>query len=119
MSATLSILKPKIGQKNQSMHQQATGTDTCQITAIIHWLTTICGKIRNPQTCISAYFTHDSTEPQLLHFSNITAVIKYAVTIQKLERHRLLPNLVGSHSLRACGAMDMYLNGVDITIIKK
>ena len=75
--------------------------------------------MRNPQMCISAYFTHNSNNPRLLHASDMTAVIRQAVTIQKLERHRLLPNLVGSHSLRAGGAMAIYLNGVDITTIKK
>ena len=111
--------QPKKWTKNQSAHQEATGIDTCSITAIIRQFTTICGKTRNPQTCISTYFTHNSTDARLLHSSNITAMIKHAVTIQNLERHRLSPNLVGSHSLRASGAMAIYLNGVDITTIEK
>ena len=49
----------------------------------------------------------------------MTSTIKHAVTVQQLYRHGLSPKLVGSHSLRAVGAMAMYLNGVDITIIKK
>ena len=117
-SATPSILNQKSDQKNQSVHQEATGTDTCPIIAIIRRLTTIRNNTFNPQTCISAHFTHDSNNPRLLHTSDMTATIRHAVTIQNLECHGLLPDLMGSHSLRAGGAMAMYLNGVSITTIK-
>ena len=92
--------------------------DGSLITTIIRQLTTIRNNTRGPQTCISAYFPHNSSNPRLLHASDITAAIRQSVTVQKLERHGLLPKLVGSHSLRAGGAMAMYLNGVDITVIK-
>ena len=118
-SATLSILDQKSGQKNQSVHQEATGTDTCPITAIIRRLTTIRENTRDPQTCIGAYFPQGACNPRLLHAGDITAAIRQSVTVLRLERHGLSPKLVGSHSLRAGGAMAMYLNGVGITVIKK
>ena len=118
-SATLSILNQKSGRTNQSVHQEATGTDTCPVTALIRRLTSIRDHTNDTQTCISAYFTHDSKTPRLLHSKDMNNAIKQAVSALKLERHGLSPNLVGSHSLRAGGAMAMYLNNVPITTIKK
>ena len=45
--------------------------------------------------------------------------IKYTVKMLDLDKKGLLPEHVGSHSLRAGGAMAMHLNKVDHNTIKK
>jgi hypothetical protein len=49
----------------------------------------------------------------------MTNAIRRAVTTLGLARNGLSASLVGSHSLRAGGAMAMYLNGVSHNTIKK
>ena len=50
---------------------------------------------------------------------NITLAVKVAVLKLNLAEQGITPNDVGSHSLRAGGAMALKLNGVSDTMIKK
>ena len=49
----------------------------------------------------------------------MTAALQRAVTTLGLHKKGLTPNLIGSHSLRAGGAMAMYINGVPHDTIQK
>jgi hypothetical protein len=119
-SATLSIVDQKNGRRNVSIHQEATGSAHCPIRAIIRRIKSILPHTRDPQTCISTYFpTRDSKYPRLVRATEMNTAVKHAVVALGLDRNGLTPALVGSHSLRAGGAMAMYLNGVPHATIKK
>lgn len=119
-SATLSIRDQKNGIQNASIHQEATGADHCPSRAIIRRLKTIMQYTSNRETCISTHFpNHDSNFPRLVTATDMNKAVRHAVTTLGLARNGLTANLVGSHSLRAGGAMAMYLNGVAHNTIKK
>jgi hypothetical protein len=119
-SATLSIRNQKNGMQNASIHQEATQCTLCPIRAIIRRIKSITHHTSEMQSCISTYFpTNDPNFPRLLTANDITSAVRRAVTTLGLARNGLTTQLVGSHSLRAGGAMAMYLNGVAHNTIKK
>ena len=72
----------------------------------------------NDNITISTYYP-TPTAPQQITAAHINKAMKATVKTLGLERFGFATTQVGSHSLRAGGAMAMQLNGIDATIIKK
>ena len=118
-SATMSILNQKNGKRNQSVNHHASHTDYCPVRALIMRVSTIMANTANPNTGISTYFPRTKYVSRELTAADVNRAIKHAVTALRLETNGLTPAQVGSHSLRAGGAMAMYLNGVPHDTIRK
>ena len=73
----------------------------------------------NQDTIIGKFFTTTDPQGKSVIASKMNKAVKYAVKILNLDKKGLLPDQVGSHSLRAGGAMAMHLNKVDHNTIKK
>ena len=73
----------------------------------------------NQDTIIGTFFTPTYPQGKSVTAAKMNKAIKYAVKILDFNKKGLLPEHVGSHSLRAGGAMAMHLNKVDHNTIKK
>ena len=73
----------------------------------------------NQDTIIETFFTPTYPQGKSVTAAKMNKAIKYAVKFLDLNKKGLLPEHVGSHSLRAGGATAMYLNKVDHNTIKK
>jgi len=117
-SATLSISNQKNGKRSQVIHHEATGTYSCPIQAVIRRIKHI-QKYTNKSTIIGSYFSSKHATVRTILANDMNKAIKTAVENLGLQRFGLHANHVGSHSLRAGGAMAMHLAGVSHSIIKK
>ena len=118
-AATLSISNQKNGKRCQVIHQEAIHNDFCPIRAIIRRLHHILANTINTDTIISTYFQTPFCKGRVITATDINRAVKAAVVELGLEQNGLHKDLVGSHSLRAGGAMAMHLQGIDPNTIKK
>ena len=117
-SATLKITNQKNGRMGETIHQEATGTDLCPIQALAHIVSDILSNggsedsllcdIKNENDCWEAITSKD-----------IVDLVRVAATALNLKEQAIDPDLLGSHSLRAGGAMALKLHGEADTTIKK
>ena len=117
-AATLKISNQKNGKRDQVIHQESTNSFYCPIKALIRRITYIKSHTSDTTKVISTYFTNKSTG-FIPPASAINTAVKTAVTELHLHQHGLHNHHVGSHSLRAGGAMAMHLNGINPLTIKK
>lgn len=73
----------------------------------------------NQDTIIGTFFTPTYPQGKSVTAAKMNKAVKYAVKFLNLDKKGLLSDQVGSHSLRAGGAMAMHLNKVDHNTIKK
>ena len=118
-AATMSIKNQKSGEKYQPVHVDALRTDLCPIKALIRRVKHVRTHSADRTLNISTYFVTPRAAPRALDAQDINNAIKHAVTALELRQHGLAASDVSSHSLRAGGAMAMYLNDVPATTIRK
>lgn len=118
-AATMSIRNQKNGRKHQPVHVEAIHTDACPVRALIRRIKHIHTNARNHDYNISTYFRTQRARPRALEATDINRAVRRAVTALGLHRNGLHKTDVSSHSLRAGGAMAMYLNDVPATTIQK
>jgi len=118
-AATLTIRNQKNGCKNVSIHVEATNDLGCPIRALIRRVAHIHTHTKTDSTALSTYFESAQSRGRQLHSHEITSAVRRAVHTLNLARNGLTPASVGSHSLRAGGAMAMYLNNVPHDTIRK
>ena len=118
-AATMSISNQKNGKRSQVIHQEAIHNEFCPIRALIRRIHHIQANTSDPTTIISTYFQTPYCKGRAISANDINQGVKSAVTRLGLANNGLHQNLVGSHSLRAGGAMAMHLQGIDTNTIKK
>ena len=117
-SATLSISNQKNGKRSQVIHHETTNTDSCPIRALIRRLKHI-QQYTNDNAIIGSYFSSKHVTVRTTLASDMNKAVKTAVEDLGLQRFGLHAIHVGSHSLRAGGAIAMHLAGGAHSIIKK
>jgi hypothetical protein len=117
-AATMKIINQKNGRMGQTIHQEATGTTECPIQALArrvhHILSSPNGSTEN---YICDYYSND--EWSSITSGDIVKLVKASTRQLQLEHQAIDPDMVGSHSLRAGGAMALKLHGYDDTTIMK
>ena len=103
----------------QTIHHEALQTDGCPIRALIRCVKHIQQHSNNPNTILGSYFPSNTNKERTLLASDMNTAIKSAISQLGLPKYGLQPDHVGSHSLRAGGAMAMHLNGIPHNVIKK
>jgi hypothetical protein len=118
-AATMKITNQKNGRMGQTIHQEATGTNDCPVQALArrvhHILSSPDGTVNNH---ICDYY-EPATGWNAITASDIVKLVKTATRQLQLDRQAIDPDMVGSHSLRAGGAMALKLHGYDDTTIMK
>ena len=117
--AAIVIPTQKNGIKGQCIHQDCTGTAYSPVKALarrVHHILSNNGTLDTPIHC---YYN-----PLFTHWKNVTAdninnAVRAAAGQTGLYTRGYEPSDVSSHSLRAGGAMALYLHKVPISTIKK
>jgi hypothetical protein len=117
-AATMKITNQKNGRMGQTIHQEATGTPDCPIQALAHRVHHILSSPSGTsENHICDYY--DNGEWFSITASDIVKLVKVATRQLQLNKQAIDPDMVGSHSLRAGGAMALKLHGYDDTTIMK
>jgi hypothetical protein len=117
-AATMKITNQKNGRMGQTIHQEATGTAECPIQALAHRVHHILSSPNGSKdNYICDYYTKD--EWSSITSGDIVKLVKASTRQLQLENQAIDPDMVGSHSLRAGGAMALKLHGYDDTTIMK
>jgi integrase len=119
-SATLTITNQKNGIKGQHIHHFALTQQYCPIKTLARRVHHILSNGGTPQDLLCTYFPTQQ-QKRYITSSCINKHIKQTAKALGLFRPNAgyTPSDVSSHSLRAGGAMAMYLNGVPETTIMK
>ena len=117
-AATLNISNQKNGHRQQTIHQEALGHSNCPVRALIRRVKHIQEFTNDPSTMIGTWFNYKGVGRHITG-RLINNAIREAVKDLNLHENGLPEKSVGSHSLRAGGAMAMHLNGVSDNTIKK
>ena len=121
-AATLRIRNQKNGFAGETIHQEATYKLDCPVAALARIATNIIqntDQTQNPHdTPICAYWTKRG-EQKLISSKVITSTVRAATPALNLDKQDIDPSQVGSHSLRAGGAMALHLAGEPAHVIRK
>ena len=121
-AATLRIQNQKNGFAGETIHQEATYKLDCPVAALARIANDIIRNTTKQQNInnipICAYWTKRG-EQKLITSKVITSTVRAATRSLNLEKQGIDPSQVGSHSLRAGGAMALHLAGEPAHVIRK
>ena len=100
-----------------TIHQKATGTDECPIKALALRIHHILSNGGTGENYLCDY--HDGSTWKQVTSKYITDAVRKGATTLKLETKGIDSDLIGSHSLRAGGAMALKLHGFSEETIKR
>ena len=117
--ATLRLTNQKNGRRNGTIHHEALHDKSgyCPVKALAYRVQYIWSNGGSQTSWLCDYW--DGLQWRQVSADNMTTSIKQAVIDTGLCQQGITPNDVGSHSLRAGGAMALKLNGISDTTIKK
>ena len=117
--ATIKLTNQKNGIKNGVIHHEALPhmTKFCPVNALAKKCRRVHRYGGNKESLLFDYW--DGLQWRQITSDNITLTVKVAILRFHLQDQVITPNDVGSHSLRADGAMALKLNGISDTMIKK
>eukprot|EP00978_Attheya_sp_CCMP212_P027078 scaffold90284_cov45-Attheya_sp.AAC.2 len=108
--ATMIISNQKNDIRGDQLHHEANGTEFCPVKALAHQIHHILSHGGTEESVLSTYFDDDG-EIAFLRGDDIVKGVRLAVIALDLPKAGIKAEQVGSHSLRAGGAMAMKLNG--------
>jgi hypothetical protein len=116
-SATLKINNQKNGRMGETIHQQAIHKECCPIRALAMRVHDVLAHGGTPDTLLCEYSSDSGFIA--IESKEIIALVRQTATSLELSEVAIDPDLLGSHSLRAGGAMALKLHGYDDTTIMK
>jgi hypothetical protein len=116
-SATLSISNQKNGTRGSLINHEANEELSCPICALARQVHHIM-QYGNENDILGTYFTKKGYKMKITE-THIGNAVKRAVVALNLAEKGFPPEAVGTHSLRAGGAMAMHLNGISPITIRK
>ena len=116
-AATLKISNQKNGRMGDTIHQKATGKDGCPIQALAYRIHHILSNGGTSNNLLCDYYEEGSWHS--IESKDMVAIVRHSVKCLNLHKNGIDPDLVGSHSLRAGGAMALKLHKHSDTTIKK
>ena len=117
-AVTLTLTNQKNSQRNSQLHHHASGAKMCPVKCVARIGQHMMTVSSDPKMPICAFSRQGATW-DTVRDKDITAAVRYAVAGCGLLERGFKLSQVGSHSLRAGGAMALKLNGIDETTIKK
>jgi hypothetical protein len=118
-AATLKISNQKNGKMGDVIHHECViNSDKCPIKALAYQVNHVLSNGGTHDSLLCTYYDPSGEENTITSKDIISAGREATKTLQ-LQQYAIDPTLVGSHLLRAGGAMAMRLNGLDDTTIQK
>ncbi len=115
----LRIDNQKNGHRSQIMSHHAIDDLCCPIKALVARTLTLLQDGAQADTPICAFRTHSGAPLQYVTNDDIVQAVRTALPFNQNHAPGYAPKLVSSHSLRAGGAMALFLQGADATKIMK
>jgi hypothetical protein len=116
-AATLKINNQKNGRMGDTIHQQAINKDCCPVRALAIRVNDILTHGGSHDTLLCEYYTTSGFIA--IESKEIIDLVRTTAASLGLNEFAIDPDLLGSHSLRAGGAMALKLHGYDDTTIMK
>jgi hypothetical protein len=116
-AATLKINNQKNGRMGDTIHQQAINSECCPIRALAILVHDILSNGGAQDTLLCEFSINGSFVA--VESKSIIKMVRDAAKDLQLNEFAIDPDLLGSHSLRAGGAMALKLHGYDDTTIMK
>ena len=116
--ATLCISNQKNGTKGQLIHHQAFKGEDCPIKALARCINHIMCHATSQHTMIGACFDNNNSKHHLTS-DDMNKAVQFTVAQLNTHDQGFNSKNVGSHLLRAGGAMAAKLNGINRDTIKK
>jgi hypothetical protein len=116
-AATLKINNQKNGRMGDIIHQQAINKDCCPVRALALRVNDILAHGGSHDTLLCEYHTNNGFIA--IESKDIIDLVRTTAASLGLNEFAIDPDLLGSHSLRAGGAMALKLHGYDDTTIMK
>ena len=101
----------------QTITQHTTGSKMCPVNALAHIVYNILTSGGDKSTLLCAVAKNGDWIP--VESCHIKAAVRANAKILKLDLQAINPDLVGAHSLRTGGGMELKLHGSDDTTIIK
>ncbi len=114
----LKIDNQKNGRHGQIISHHAISIDCCPVKAVTARVLALLTMGATPTTLICAYRMQPQSLPAHISNEDIVTAVRLAITHSQVTPG-YDPEHVGSHSLRAGGAMALFQNGADATTIMK
>ena len=118
-SATLRITNQKNGRMGQTMHHETIDKAHGPVQALARRVHHILSHGGSDETLLCDYKPTPTSPWTSVTSNDMVMVVRSAARALGLHRQGIDPNLVGSHSLHAGGAMAMALHGTKTEIIMK
>ena len=118
--ATLRIRNQKNGVKGQCIHNTCTNTAYSPIKSLAHRIHHIISNGGGAESAIATYYDKPNVD-KAVSYNNISNAVREGAKGIGLftGQYGYTPEDIGTHSLRAGGAMAMHLNGIPSTTIQK
>jgi hypothetical protein len=116
-AATLKINNQKNGRMGDTIHHEAVNIECCPVKALAMRVHHVLSNGGNEDSLLCDYFIDSCSYS--IESEDIINLVREAATKLNLAEFAIDPNLLGSHSLRAGGAMALKLHGFDDTTIMK
>jgi hypothetical protein len=116
--ATLHISNQKNGRRGTCIHHEANGSVSCPVQALARRIAHIVAHKGKDTELIASYYDTKGYKHYVTD-RHINDALRVAVVALDLAQKGFPPEAIGSHSLRAGGAMAMFLNGCDAIAIRK
>jgi len=118
-SITMKITNQKNGQMGTTIHHEDTGKETSPTKALARRIHHILSNGGRTDSLICDYYDEEADTFSTIQAQHIRDMVKAMVTKLNLQSKGITPDLVGTHSLQAGGAMALKLHGYDDTTIMK
>jgi hypothetical protein len=116
-AATLKISNQKNGRMGETIHQEKIDKECCPIRALAFRVHHILSNGGNEENLLCDYFNNG--EQHSITSRDIIELVRQSAKTLHLSDFAVDPDLLGSHSLRAGGAMALKLQNYDDTTIMK
>ena len=116
-AATLRLSNQKNGIRGSLIHRSATGGTFCPVRALARRFIHMRTNCASDNDILSSFWDHLGQGH--VTDEDMRVAIRRAVIALRLEKNGILPSRVGTHSLRAGGAMALKFAGADRDDIKK
>ena len=116
-AATLKITNQKNGRMGQTIHHEAFPSKFCPVKALARRIHHILANGGSPDSLICEYY--DGTSVNNIQPTTIVTLVRQAAKNLSLNEAGIDIDLIGSHSLRAGGAMALKLLNKSDTLIMK
>ena len=117
-AASLQLDNSKTGARNEVIHHTAIGTPICPVAALVRRVHHIRTHTTDDNALLGSYYPRPLHGRRHITYDDINKHLKHTAKAMNLQQYNIPPERISSHSLRAGGALALYLNGTPAMSIR-